>query len=408
MSNAATSALRSSLAARGASWGLVLIGVLAGCSDASGSPVPPTGKDFIPPDLPEVEIPVDESNRFVHEDFQRFMEAFPDVMQSGDEERFRMCTGDACLASTPESVGAFDGEGVRYLVPLWFRACLSQSGQGCELIAQAFNGSTVARFPVFEGLPRAEADAKTHRYATRACELSERHCRMWSSQVLRGVGAPDDADVGRAIERMRTGCAAQDHHACAILAKAAERHVQIGSRRQWFEKACEHGAGPPENRYCDDFVLLLFDSGTRADRRRAVEIAAPICDLESPAWEGECEGTVAEGTLQCPRFHLRFADSCTRYAETLPPDEALSLYMALCRTLSIDMQEEQNIERCRRALRLAERTRQPDEMVRTLRTRICDEVKMACDIEHEFDASVCGPVRATCMAEGPQVVQDAP
>ncbi len=380
---------------------LTLLCLLACDDEPAPAPPPSPPEEPEPERTPDVEIPVDDDNRFVKTDLEAFLEAYPDVVRASDEEAMRICTGDACLESVPDGVDPFDGEGVRYLVPLWYRACLSESGAGCQAIAQAYNGSAVVDRPVFEDMTREVLDEKTRQYAVRACELSDDHCRMWASMTLSESEDPSQEDVARAIERLRAECDADIAHGCAILGRAADDHPEeIGTAREWYEKACTHGGEPKESRYCDEYTRILFETGRRADREEAIRILTPICDVTSDQYADMCEGSAEDGTLQCDRFRLRFGKSCRAYAETQPPERALPILTAICDDLATEEGDE-NAATCRRAIRLARQTGQDDAYVQNLLTRVCDAIEMRCLLDNDMESAPCDPVRARCMEEGP-------
>lgn len=351
-----------------------------------------------------VTIEIDDDNRFVEEDLDRFMREHPDVMREEDEAVMRTCRGDACIEGVDPSITPFEGEGTLYVVPRWYRACLSGSGAGCIAVAQTYNSSqTVLDRPIHEGRSEEELWAKTQRYAARACTLSEDHCRMWASGVL-ADDASSDADVARAVRSLTAECDAGVHHGCGLLGRraASGHHVEaIGAPREWLRRACAIEVDDGLNRYCGNYARILYESGARADRAEAERVIAPMCDPTSDGWRSVCHGDADAGTQECRVLALRYGTSCTTYAASLAPTEALPLLAAMClsRPLAADGDAAANDARCEAAIRHARRLHRPDTYLRAVRTRQCAARASEC-LDGADGEAECERERAACVDDG--------
>lgn len=349
--------------------------------------------EALPAEVAEVEI--DDANRFVQQDLERFMKAFPDVLREQDELRMASCIGDACLAyDASKSLGPFTGEGIRYLVPLWLRGCLTGSADACMQAGRTYQGSQYTDGPVHTGLSKDELQARFRLYIDRACRLDEHECEQWADFTL-GDDAPTQDDVDRAIARLESGCADSEYGSCAALARHAPDYPAIGSEIEWWRKACEHHPRSP-NRECSRYAALLLAGGNPADTKRAKEVLGEVCTPQSKPWSRGCEGDPELGEEVCDFIYAdQHAEACLLLAERLDGTRALRLTAAMCVESLLPEGNALGREACEKADKLAKAQRKPKAYLAGLAKRVCAVDYMDC-LEETFDIRACSEKQETC------------
>ena len=350
-------------------------------------------------------VPIDDANRFVLEDLTRFMADFPQVLREQDVPRMRDCWASACLPEgVHESVTPFGGAGIRYLVPLWLRGCLTGSAESCLRAGRTYQWSALAydddEPPTHTGWSRYSLDERFRRYIARACDLSEVHCEQWADFLLADP-SPTPQDVTRAIERLKAGCDRDEHGSCAALARHADRYPAIGEARQWWRRACEHDPRLPSDE-CATYAELLLATGKAEDRAAAAVAMGPMCDPSSPAWKSQCPGDAADASEECDVVYFQlYALPCVELAGGRPPDDALRLYAAFCvGTAGADAPKVNAAGRraCSEATRLADRLGRSTAYREALHRRTCMMAESECLDVTTFDLDACGAARERCLA----------
>lgn len=377
------------------------VGPAAG--DAKGETGEPAGETGEPFDPADPGVPVDDANRFVVEDLVRFMADHPQVLRKQDETRMRTCWGDACL---PEAVHAsitpYHGAGIRYLVPLWLRGCLTGSAQACLLAGRSYQSSGLASPDEADGThvgwTKDALQERFRRYIARACDLSAAHCESWADYLLDDP-SPAPQDVGRAIERLVAGCDRNEAGSCAALARHAGRHAAIGDAGQWWRRACEHDPQVPSAR-CAGYAEHLLASGGAADRAAAAAALGPVCDPRSALWKSQCPGDPVDATEACDSTYFSLhASPCVELARDLPPDDALRVQSAFCVASVVTETHALARRACTEAARLAERLGRPAEYRETLRRRACEVAETECVLT-TFELEACARELARCVEGG--------
>lgn len=365
----------------------------------------PTGEAEEPFDPAKPGVPIDDANRFVAEDLARFMADFPEVLREQDETRMRACWANACLPEgLHESVTPYRGVGIRYLVPLWLRGCLTGSAESCLLAGRSYQSSDLASGDdepaTHTGWTKDALRERFRRYIARACDLSETHCESWADYLLADP-SPAPADVARAIDRLKAGCDRDEHGSCAALARHADRYPAIGDTRGLWRRACEHAPRVPSSE-CSTYAELLLASGDAGDRAAAAVAMGPICDPSSPLWKSQCSGDAADASEACDDvYFLLYASPCVGLASDLPPDDALRRYSAFCLgSAGADAPKVNAIGRhaCTEATRLADRLGRSAAYRETLRRRACMAAESECLDVTTFDLDACGLARERCLA----------
>lgn len=348
---------------------------------------------------PEDPIPVDDDNRFVQVDLARFIEQYPDVLRAKDEELFRNCLGDECLEhGVSKSVTPFIGTGVRYLVPLWLRGCMSGSAEACMYAARSYQGSQytdpLGQGVVHEGWSAEDLQERFRMYIDRACKLDARECEQWADFTL-GDPSPSATDIELAIQRLEEGCAREENGACAALARHAAKYPSIGNELDWWRKACEFDPGAP-GRACSRYAERLLASGRAADREKAQEVLGPTCDPSSEAWGRVCKGDASTGEEACdPTFvHMR-GQACVPLAEKMAGEEGLRLIAAMCVGSLIDETNEIARVACTEAGRRAKQLGKPAAYRAAIARRHCEVKEMTC-LSETFNLRACDAARAEC------------
>lgn len=344
-------------------------------------------------------IPLDDANRFVWEDLVRFMADFPDALREQDRKRIRVCRGDGCVPELGRGITPYHGAGIRYLVPLWLRGCLTGSAQSCLLAGRSYQSSALELSgdepTTHIGWTKEALQDRFRRYIARACDLSATHCESWADFLL-GDTSPPKQDVARAIDRLKAGCERSEPGSCAALARHADRYPAIGDAGAWWRQACEHAARVPSAE-CTGYAQHLMESGAASE---AEAVLGPICDPSSSTWKSNCPGDPADASEACDPvyFHIH-ATPCVGLAKSLPPDDALRLYSAFCVASLITETTAAGRKACTEAARLAERLGRSAEYRETLRRRTCEVTEMEC-LDVEFDIIACGEQRERCVEAG--------
>lgn len=349
---------------------------------------------------PVVEIAVDETNRFVREDLDRFMREFPDVLRERDEALFQTCRADGCLEhGVSDSVTPFTGAGVRYLVPLWLRGCLSGSAQACLFAGRTYQGSQWAsddggRGRVHESWSKDELRARFRQYIERACLLDDTQCEQWADYTL-GDERPASDQVARAIALLEAGCGRRAAGSCAALARHAGDHAEIGHARPWWKKACEYEEKRP-NRACSRYASALLVAGSSEDRAAAIEALGPTCDPSTETWARACEGEPQTGAEACESTYLHeHGHACVQLAPSLPEREALRLLAAMCVGSILDETNAIGRRACDGADRLARKLGRSTGFKRRLARRRCEVDFFDC-ISSTHDLRACNATQASC------------
>lgn len=348
-------------------------------------------------------VPIDDANRFVLEDLARFMAGFPQVLREQDEARMRSCWASACLPEgVHESVTPYRGVGIRYLVPLWLRGCLTGSAESCLLAGRSYQSSELAsedEEPTHTGWTKDALRERFRRYIARACDLSDRHCEPWADYLL-GDPSPTPADVARAIERLKAGCDRDEHGSCAALARHSDGYPAIGDARGWWRRACEHDPRVP-SADCSRYAALLLATGDAGDRAAAAAAMGPMCDPSSALWKAQCPGDPADASEACDDVYFQiYAFPCVELAGGSPPEDALRLYSAFCLGSVGSEAEKVNAagrRACTEAARLADRLGRSAEYREALRRRACMMAEMECLDVTMFDLEACGQARERCL-----------
>lgn len=364
----------------------------------------PTDETAAPFDPAKPGVPIDDANRFVSEDLARFMADFPQVLREQDMPRMRDCWANACLPEgVHESVTPYGGVGIRYLVPLWLRGCLTGSAESCLLAGRSYQSSDLDfaddEPTTHTGWTKEALRERFRRYIARACDLSEAHCEPWADFLLADPN-PTPEDVTRAIDRLEAGCSRNEHGSCAALARHAERYPAIDDVGGWWRRACEHDPQVP-SADCANYAEHLLASGKADDRAAAAVAMGPMCDPSSPLWKSQCPGDAADASEACDSvyFHL-YAHPCVGLARGLPGDDALRLYSAFCvGSVGAEATEINAIGRhaCTEAARLADRLGRSAAYRETLRRRTCMLAEMECLDTTSFDLDACGGARERCV-----------
>lgn len=362
-------------------------------ADSDGEPLEPF-------DPANPGVPIDDANRFVVEDLVRFMADFPQALRRQDEARIRTCRGSACLPEgVHDSITPYHGAGIRYLVPLWLRGCLTGSAQACLLAGRSYQWSGLASSddepPTHTGWTRAALDDRFRRYIARACDLSAAHCESWADFLLADPSPPPQ-DVTRAIERLEAGCDRNEPGSCAALARHADRHPAIGDAGAWWRRACEHDPRVP-SAHCAGYAKHLLASGNASDRAAAAAVLGPICDPSSSLWKSQCPGDAAAATEACDDTYFSIhASPCVAIAAGLPADDALRLYAAFCVSSVLTEANVLALHACAEATRLAERLGRSAAYRETLRRRTCEVKEMEC-IDATFELEACWAESERCV-----------
>lgn len=365
----------------------------------------PTGETAEPFDPANPGVPIDDANRFVLEDLARFMADFPQVLREQDEARMRSCFASDCLPEgVHQSVTPYGGVGIRYLVPLWLRGCLTGSAESCLRAGRSYQSSDLASGDdepsTHTGWTNDALRERFRRYIARACDLSEVHCEPWADFLLADPN-PTPEDVTRAIERLKAGCDRNEHGSCAALARHADRYPAIGEARGWWRRACEHDPRLP-SAACSTYAELLLATGKADDRAAAAVALGPMCDPSSPLWKAQCPGDAVDASEACDVVYFQlYALPCVELAGGLPPDDALRLYSAFCLgTAGADAEKINAIGRraCTEANRLADRLGRSAAYRETLRRRTCMMAESECLDVTMFDLDACGLARERCLA----------
>lgn len=354
-----------------------------------------------PKDPESVPITIDDGNRFVKEDLDRFLDQYPDALRDSDAELFRTCVGAQCLEhGAGKSLTPFVGAGVRYLVPLWLRGCLGGSAEACMYAGRTYQGSQYAdpagRDAVHEGWTKGDLQARFRMYIDRACKLEEGHCEQWADFLL-GDEAPDAKDVELAIRRLKDGCGRKAHGSCEALARHAGDHPGVGDEVDWWRQACDHDPDPTGGA-CAQYADRLLATGNRKDRAKAIEALGPTCDPQSESWTRECKGDAEAGEEACePTYLLTSGHACVRLAQTMPDAEALRLFAAMCVGSLLDETNAIGRKACDEAARLAKKLRKPKAYRSAIARRTCAVDEMTC-LSEVVDLDACAEARRTCEA----------
>lgn len=388
---------------------VLAVGCSTGTGDAGSTSASQTTRQESPdgedgdeqqPDEPSpTPIDIDDSNRFVKEDLDRFLEQYPDVMREQDAELFRTCIAEQCLEhGAGKTLTPFMGAGVRYLVPLWLRGCMSGSAQACLYAGRTYQGSQYADFPnsepVHGGWNKDELQTRFRMYIQRACKLDEQHCEQWADFTL-GDESPGPRDVELAIKRLEEGCARKAQGSCEALARHADEHPKIGNAMGWWEQACEL-ASDPTNDACSGYAERLLATGKAADRARAIEALGPTCDPGSAPWGRECKGDPDQGEERCePTYLITNGRACVRLASTLPPADGLRLYAAMCVGSLLDEANAVGHEACEQSALLARKLRKSGAFRAAIARRTCEVDEMTC-LSEQLDLDACARARQAC------------
>jgi hypothetical protein len=374
--------------------------VEAATDDAKADPTGETGETADPFDPANPGVPIDDANRFVSEDLVRFMADFPQALRKQDETRMRACMANACLPEgVHESVTPYRGAGIRYLVPLWLRGCLTGSAESCLLAGRSYQSSDLSHEDdeptTHTGWTKDALRERFRRYIARACDLSDVHCEPWADFLLADPN-PTPEDVTRAIDRLEAGCDRNEHGSCAALARHADRYPAIGDVGEWWRRACEHDPRVP-SADCAKYAEHLLASGKVSDRA-AMAALGPVCDPSSPLWKSQCPGDAADASEACDSVYFTvYAFPCVALAEGLPPDDALRLYSALCVVSPVTELNAISREACTEAARLADRLGRSAAYRKALRGRACEVAEMDCFDATAFDLVACGEQRERCV-----------
>ena len=354
-----------------------------------------------PPETPEtIPVDVDDANRFVQEDLDRFLEQFPDVMRDQDAELFRTCMGDRCLEhGAGKTLTPFMGPGVRYLVPLWLRGCMSGSAQSCLYAGRTYQGSQYAgadREGVHTGWTKEDLQARFRMYIDRACKLDDEHCEQWADYTLSDE-SPTVEHVELAIKRLEEGCGRKAQGSCEALARHAEDHPRIGDAMNWWRQACEYDEAEASDA-CADYADRLLATGKATDRAKAIEALGPTCDPSSAPWARECKGDPEAGEEACePTYLITCGHACVRLASTLPADDALRLFAAMCVGSLLDEANAVGHQACEQAAKLAKKLRKPEAYRSAIARRTCEVDEMTC-LTEKLDLEGCAAERRACEA----------
>ena len=353
------------------------------------------------PEPEPVSIDVDDANRFVKEDLDRFLRQYPQALRKQDAELFQTCLRAQCLEhGVSKTVTPFSGPGVRYLVPLWLRGCLSGSAEACMYAGRTYQSSELAsssREPVHEGWEKKALDQRFRMYIDRACKLDETECEQWADFLL-GDDAPAADDVKLAIQRLEEGCARKEYGSCAALARHAPEHPAIGDEIDWWRQACEHDPNEP-SRECARYASRLLATGGAADRTKAVEALGPTCDPSSKAWAEACEGDPETGDEACDSIYVHsHGNACIALARTLPDEEALRLEAAMCVGSIVDDTNALMQQACTRAADRATKLGRSPEYRANLARRTCEVAYHLC-LSETYDLDKCGKARDSCKAK---------
>lgn len=371
--------------------------------DDKGDPEPePKPEPEEPFDPANLGVPIDDASRFIADDLVRFMADFPQVLRKQDETRMRTCWGSACLPEGVHgSITPYHGAGIRYLVPLWLRGCLTGSAQACLLAGRSYQSSALDSAvpddepPTHTGWSRDALDERFRRYIERACALSETHCESWADFAL-GDPSPTPEVVTRAIERLKAGCDRNEHGSCASLARHADRHPAIGDAGEWWRRACEHDPRVPSAK-CAGYAEYLLARGRAGDGAAAAAALGPICDPSSALWKAQCPGDPADASEACDSTHFTvYALPCVGLAASLPHDEALRLYSAFCVSSLVTEANVLGRQACTEAARLADRLGRSAAYREALRRRACLVGEMEC-FDATFDVLSCMEERERCV-----------
>lgn len=384
--------------------------VVVGCEpkdDPAPAEPPPTdeakesgGPDPAPVDPPPPEEVIDEARRFVKDDLDRFMARYPNALSKSHEALFKTCSGVGCLEhGVSASVGPFQGAGTRYLVPLWLRGCLTGSGEACLLAGRTYQSSRYTigdATPTHEGWEKDALDKRFRQYIALACNLDEKECEQWADYTL-GDQTRTEADITRAVERLRAGCKRGAHGSCAALARHASDTPVIGDARPWWKQACD--ADPAkDSRYCASYASLLFATGKSQDQAEAAKALGPICDPGSATWANECKGDPELGLEACEFTYLEpQGRACLQLAATLPRDQALRLHAAFCVSALLEEANAVGEKACRTAKTLAETLKRSAAYQENIRKRTCEVTEMQC-LSESNDLTACGKVKDACVA----------
>jgi len=347
------------------------------------------------------QVPIDEARRFVKEDLDRFMEAYPTALSASHAELFKTCSGVGCLEhGVSASVGPFQGAGTRYLVPLWLRGCLTGSGEACLLAGRTYQSSRFtpdSEVPTHENFDADALARKFRQYIALACDLDASKCEQWADYTL-GDEKPSEADVTRAVQRLRAGCEGGAHGSCAALARHANDTPALGDARPWWKQACAKDPAK-DSRHCASYANALFATGERADTEAAAKVLGPICDAKSATWASQCKGDPELALEACEFTYLiPQGAACVQLAKTLPPEDALRLQAALC--VSAVLQSRAHAvgkQACRRAKVLAAKLGRSAAYRENLRKRTC-ELTEACVVDEDFGFDTCSAAKKACIA----------
>lgn len=350
-----------------------------------------------------VEIEVTEANRFVKEDLDRFMKDHPDVLRKQDAELFKTCMAEACLEhGASKSLGPFMGQGIRYLVPLWLRGCLSGSADACMQAGRTYQGSQYGDGPTHEGWDKDDLQARFRLYIDRACKLDEAECEQWADFML-GDPSPAKADVAKAIERLKAGCDEGKHGSCAALARHAPDYPAIGDETEYWGKAC---AGHPKkpNRSCSRYATLMFASGSKADRAEGEQALGGACTPDSEAWKKGCKGDPETGDEVCDFIYAdQHGGACLGLAESLKGEPALRITAAMCVDNLLTEKNAQGRLACDKAQVLANELGKSKAYLAGVAKRMCAVQRMEC-LDETFDLRACDKKQEACE----QDVADSP
>jgi hypothetical protein len=382
-----------------------MVGDVAPAGDAKPEPEPepkPEPKPEEPFDPANPGVPIDDATRFVADDLVRFMADFPKVLREQDGTRMRTCLGSACLPEgLHDSITPYSGAGIRYLVPLWLRGCLTGSAQACLFAGRTYQSSALAiavpddEPPTHTGSSRDELDQRFRRYIERACVLSETHCESWADFALEDP-SPSPEVVTRAIERLEAGCDRDEHGSCAAPPPLGIADRGMAGRMTGQRRACEHDPRVP-SADCTGYAEYLLARGRAGDGASAAAALGPLCDPKSALWKSQCPGDPADASEECDSTHFTiYALPCVGFAASLPDDEALRLYAALCVSSAVTEANVLGRRACTEAARLAERLGRSAAYREALRRRTCLVSEMEC-----FDAAVdvlpCMEERERCV-----------
>ncbi len=341
---------------------------------------------------------IDDANRFVEEDLERFMKAHPAALRKEDVELFERCVGKGCLNhGVSDSIGPFLGPSVRYLVPLWLRGCLSGSAEACLLAGRTYQGSSLSsqsEGQIHEGYTDEELRGRFRQYIERACLLDDRQCEQWADHTL-GDPSPPAADVTRAVAVLKAGCERKDHGSCAALGRHAGDYPAIGDDIRWWRAACSVEPGAPGHS-CSRYASRLLERNESGDREAAVAALGDLCEPGSASWTRECKGDAQLGEESCPSTILMTrGQACLRLAPTLPDATALRINAALCVGSLLDEVNELGAQACDEASGLAKKLGKPKAFLAAIARRRCEVDEMTC-LSTTYDLRACEKARSAC------------